>query len=55
MPRGYALKNTCHWLSLNQMLRVNSIISYKGKIYVGGDFDEAGGADAENISVWKED
>lgn len=34
---------------------VLSIESYGNKIYIGGDFDAAGGTTAENISIWTEE
>jgi trimeric autotransporter adhesin len=33
---------------------VLAIEPYKNKIYIGGDFEEAGGNPAEKISIWKE-
>ncbi len=31
---------------------VNSIESFNNKMYIGGDFDAAGGSNSENISIW---
>jgi hypothetical protein len=34
---------------------VLSIETFNGSIYIGGDFETAGGSPAENISIWSED
>jgi hypothetical protein len=48
--------NGSYWGTMEEGISgsVNSIIEYNGKTYIGGDFYEAGGAVADNISVWKE-
>jgi hypothetical protein len=33
---------------------VLSIESFGNEIYIGGEFDNAGGNDAENIAIWSE-